>query len=383
MRRVLWLVCAAVFIEAMGYGVVVPTLPLLAPASSDIQLGFLFSAYALSALVVFYPLSWVCDHTDRRIVVMVGLACFSLASLGFALSSSFWLLLVFRAVQGVGGIAIWTGGLALVLDVLAHERAGRTMSYVAAAFGAGAIAGPALGTLGTAHTPFFILCALGALGLAMSTLLPRGVPSAGMPSAGAPKPSVVHDRLVLVLLCGVLTSSMVFGMLEAHAPRYLYGLGASVHMVGGLFVVFMVLNTLVQLPVGMASDRFGEKNVAIAGFLGGAVLLPTIGLVAPLLGKMAALVASGTVLGLIYTPTVAAIGKRIPAHQRGMVMGLNNLFWNTGYFVGPAGGGVLVEHLSFAGTLIVASCVLVLAAVLYLVGFEAQALSVRSIHKHA
>ncbi|MHC1601864.1 MAG: MFS transporter [Methermicoccaceae archaeon] len=374
MKYVLWLVCTFIFIEAMGYGAIVPTLPLLAPEASDAQLGLLFSAYALSSLVVLFPLSWVCDHIDRRIVVRVGLASFCLASLGFALSSEFWLLVVFRALQGVGGIAIWTGGLALVLDVLTQERAGRTMSYISAAFGGGAIVGPGLGGLGSPHLPFIILSVLGLLGFVLSVWLPKGVPRV---SAGAARPSVIHDQLVLVLLCGVLTVSMVFGMLEAHAPKHLYELGASVQMVAGMFVVLMLFHTLVQLPVGIASDRFGEMKVAVLGLLGGAVLIPTM-LVDSLFGKMAALIATGTVLALVFTPSIAAIGKHVPASQRGRVMGLNNLCWSTGYFLGPAGGGIVVERLSFGWALMVASGVLLLVAVLYLLGFRGQALLSKS-----
>ncbi|KUK30918.1 MAG: Major facilitator superfamily MFS_1, partial [Methanosarcinales archeaon 56_1174] len=365
--RVLFIVCTSVFVEAMGYGAAVPTLPLLAPHISPSVLGLLFSMYALAAIVLFFPISWVCDHVDRRIVVMLGLACFSLASLGVATTSSLWMLFLFRALQGAGGISVWTGGLALVLDVMAQRRAGRTMGYISAAVGGGTIVGPGLGALGSPHLPFMLLAVLGAVALVMSTGLPGGVPRA---AAASTPLKLAHEVPVLVLLSGVLALTLVVGMVEAHAPSYLYAFGASVHVVGGMFVVMMALYTLIQLPVGAAFDRAGVL-IAVVGLLGGAVLAPLIVLLPTLTAKMVALVLTGTVLGVVFTPTIAALGQLVPSSHRGMVMGLGNLCWNVGYFAGSAGGGLLIEHISLAGALLVASLVLVLTALLYAITLKA------------
>ena len=364
--RVLFIVCTSVFVEAMGYGVAVPTLPLLAPHISPSVHGLLFSMYALAAIVLFFPISWVCDHVDRRIVVMLGLACFSLASLGVATTSSLWMLFLFRALQGAGGISVWTGGLALVLDVMAQRRAGRTMGYISAALGGGTIVGPGLGALGSPHLPFMLLAVLGAVALVMSTGLPGGVPRA----AAASTPLKLAQVPVLVLLSGVLALTLVVGMVEAHVPSYLYAFGASVHVVGGMFVVMMALYALIQLPVGAAFDRAGVL-IAVVGLLGGAVLAPLIVLLPTLTAKMVALVLTGTVLGVVFTPTIAALGQLVPSSHRGMGMGLGNLCWNVGYFAGSAGGGLLIEHISLAGALLVASLVLVLTALLYAITLKA------------
>jgi len=352
----------------MGYGAAVPTLPLLAPGISPSLLGLLFSMYALAAIGLFFPISWVCDHVDRRLVVVFGLMCFSLASLGFAISSSLWMLFLFRALQGVGGISVWTGGLALAFDVMAQGRAGRTMGYISAAAGGGTIVGPGLGALGSPHLPFMLLAVLGAGALVMSIALPRGVPRAtGALTWGG----LVHRRPVLVLLFGVLALTFVVGMLEAHAPSYLYALGAGVHIVGATFMVMMALYTLIQPAVGAAFDRVGVVSIAGLGLLGGAMLAPLIVLVPTLASKVLVLILTGTMLGVVFTPTIAALGQLVPSTHRGRVMGLSNLCWSIGYFAGPAGGGLLIEHTSFMGALAVASFVLVFTALLYAITLKA------------
>src|SRR5262245_11681467 len=72
------------FIEAVGYGVVAPTLPFLArdAGAGEAQIGFLVGLYAAVGLLVGIPFGALANRYGRRTLVLLGLGCLTLASLG-------------------------------------------------------------------------------------------------------------------------------------------------------------------------------------------------------------------------------------------------------------------------------------------------------------
>src|SRR5213083_235237 len=106
------------FVEAVGYGVVAPTLPFLARSAGagDAQIGFLVGLYAAVGLVAGIPFSVLANHFGRRALVLVGLGCLTLASVGFVLAPGYGWLVAARFTQGLGATAIWVGALTIAAD---------------------------------------------------------------------------------------------------------------------------------------------------------------------------------------------------------------------------------------------------------------------------
>ena len=101
--------------RAVGYGVVAPTLPFLArgAGAGDVQIGFLVGLYAAVGLVAGVPFGALANRLGRRPLVLVGLGCLTIASVGFVLAPSYAWLVGARFAQGLGATAIWVGALTI------------------------------------------------------------------------------------------------------------------------------------------------------------------------------------------------------------------------------------------------------------------------------
>lgn len=100
----------------------------------------------LAAMASLQPLTGkIGDRWGRRHLVLGGLALFGLASLAAALAPTLWVLILFRALQGVAGACIVPNGAALIREALPAKRRGRGFGYIETAIGLAAAIGPPLG----------------------------------------------------------------------------------------------------------------------------------------------------------------------------------------------------------------------------------------------
>lgn len=139
-----------VFIDLLGFGMVLPLLPLYAEkfgvAEHGWQLGLLMAIFSMMQFV-FSPL-WgrVSDRIGRRPVIIVGLIgsviCYAL--FGFAaIQQSWWLLFASRAGAGIAGATISTAA-AYIADVTTKEKRAKGMALIGVSFGLGFTFGPLL-----------------------------------------------------------------------------------------------------------------------------------------------------------------------------------------------------------------------------------------------
>jgi len=137
-----------VFVDLVGFGIVLPLLPLYADrfGASGIWIGVLVLSYS-AAQLVFAPI-WgrLSDRFGRRPILIVGLLGSAASYLVFAYAGSILVLLLSRILAGVGGANIPVAQ-AYIADVTPPERRAGNMGLIGAAFGLGFIFGPAIGGL--------------------------------------------------------------------------------------------------------------------------------------------------------------------------------------------------------------------------------------------
>ena len=142
-----------VFIDLLGFGMVLPLLPIYANQfaldESGIQLGLLMAVF--SAMQFIFAPIWgrVSDSVGRRPVLMVGLGSSVVFYCLFGLATelrSFWLLFAARVGAGIAGATISTAQ-AYIADTTTLEQRPRGMAMIGMAFGMGFTFGPLLGFL--------------------------------------------------------------------------------------------------------------------------------------------------------------------------------------------------------------------------------------------
>src|SRR5712692_2951842 len=137
-----------VFADLLGFGIVIPFLPLYAERLhvGAFGIGLILSSYSLMQLLCAPLLGRLSDYHGRRPIIMLGLLGSSISYLIYGFAASFAVLLISRAVHGACAGTVSTAQ-AYVADTTTDSERANGMGMIGAAFGLGFVLGPALGGL--------------------------------------------------------------------------------------------------------------------------------------------------------------------------------------------------------------------------------------------
>jgi MFS family permease len=206
-RRLVQVLFIGVFMAALDSAIVGPVLPALR-AAFDIDnrtAGLLTTVFTLSSLCSTALMAYFSDRHGRRPVYLASVALFAIGSLCIAAAPSFDLLLLSRAVQGIGAGGIAPVASAVIGDVFTAERRGRILGLIGATHGMAFVLGPPLATVltSTLGWRWLFLVNLPAA-LVVLALGARCLPSQPRCAAPGPIDAAGITVTLLFLLCLVL-----------------------------------------------------------------------------------------------------------------------------------------------------------------------------------
>jgi multidrug resistance protein len=368
-----------VFIDLMGFGIVIPLLPIYAERfqATPFAAGALIAVYSLMQLA-FAPL-WgvVSDRRGRRPVLLVSLTGSALSYLLLAGAWSLEVLFAARILAGLAGANIPVAQ-AYITDVTEPADRARGMGLIGAAFGLGMVIGPALGgglsLLGPRVPELFAagLCLLN-VGLA-ARILPESLPrkerrppgfrhplsAVSLRAALAPPgAAVLFAIFFLVTLCfSVLEGT--FSLVAVHLYAYSNAQVAGLWLYMGLIAVG-TQGWLVGRLARILPERLlvGAGALVLAVGLGGVPYADGFGW---LLATLALVVAGQ---GLAGPSLSSLISKTAPGNESGRVLGVSQSLSAAARVLGPAGGGWVFDRLgarnAYLGAALCAGGALVLA----------------------
>jgi predicted MFS family arabinose efflux permease len=332
------------FVEAIGYGVVAPTLPFMAKGlGADSEgIGFLVGLYAAVGLIVSIPFGVLANKYGRRSLILVGLGCLTLSSVGFVLAPTYLWLVAARFAQGAGATAIWVGSLTVAADLTPDESMGRSLSWITGSWSLGFVIGPSLGGLGSVRTPFYIYAALAGVAFVLALI---GMPETGRLGTRTTLRGilgVLRRPNVLASAAATLVLSYFYGTIEGFLPVILGERGVPRLAIGLLFTLTGLPPVILPRLVGHAADRMGDGRLIVSGLLFAACLTATA---LPLLGLMPTwllFLGIGMVEVLVYVPAVALLNRGLERDERIFATGSHSYAFSAGFFLGPTLGGLLV-----------------------------------------
>ncbi|HYW72009.1 MAG TPA: MFS transporter, partial [Pyrinomonadaceae bacterium] len=178
-RSPLLVIFITVFIDLVGFGIVIPVLPYYAEGTrfgaTPSQVGLLFASYSVMQLVFSPVLGRLSDKYGRRPVLLISLLGTALGFLILGFANTLLLLFVGRIIDGISGGNISTAQ-AYIADVTTKENRAKGMGLIGAAFGLGFVFGPAIGGILSRwgiNVPFLFA---GSLALANALLLYFALP---------------------------------------------------------------------------------------------------------------------------------------------------------------------------------------------------------------
>jgi len=140
------------FLAALDQTIVATALPRMAADLQGVShLAWVVSAYLLTSTAVTPIYGKLSDLYGRKRLLQVAIILFVLTSLLCGLATDMTQLIVFRALQGLGGGGLLAMAHATIADVISPRERGRYQGYIASTFAAASVAGPVLGGLFVDH----------------------------------------------------------------------------------------------------------------------------------------------------------------------------------------------------------------------------------------
>ena len=368
MRRLLVLVSAIIFVDALLFTALTPLIPTFANeyGLSKAGAGLLVGAYGAGALLGGVPGGLAAARFGPKRAVVAGLLLLAVASFSFAVADSALALGAARFVQGIASTATWAGALAWISVTAPRERRGEV---IGTAFGAaifGAVLGPAFGGVAelVGVRPSFIT--VGLVALLFATLAALAGSSAREHASFAGLRRALSDVRFIGGLWLNFLPSMLFGLLIVLTPLALDDAGWSTFQIAAVFFGAGLLEVVLNPMLGRLTDRVG-RLIPIRVALVASVVVACALAVSTEAAIIALLVsAAGISFGSLYTPGMSLTSHRAEAAglAQGLAFGVMNTAWAFGELVGPSAGGALADAQGDAAPYAVgaALCALTLVA---------------------
>ena len=348
-----------VFLDLIGFGIVLPLLPSYGAryTESAALIGALVATDSLLTFLLAPAWGRFSDRVGRRPVLLIGLTGSVAAYLVFGLAGSFVALLVSRIISGATGATIHVAQ-AYLADVTPPERRSHAMGLIGAAFGLGFTVGPAIG--GIASHFGDALPGLVAAGLAAANLLLAffTLPETVVRRRPDYRPLPLHWASVGSPFGAMFFSTLAFTAIYVAFPLYCQRvLGYERSEVSAFFVLIGVITIVVQgRLVGRLVPRFGERRLIITG---SALMAAGFGSVPFIAGTTAGLAASIVLLTTgfcLVGPSLAGlVSRRTSAVEQGRALGMLQSVGAVARIVGPPAAGLVDQAAGSTAPFILAA----------------------------
>lgn len=357
------LIFATVFIDLIGFGMVIPILPYYANTppfnATPLGIGFLVASYSMMQFFFSPVLGRLSDKYGRRPILFASLL--GSAAGYFVLGAANTLLLVFagRIIAGITGGNI-AAAQAYIADVTSKKNRARGMGLFGAAFGLGFILGPAIaGILSKygVHVPFYFAAVMSLInGVALYFILPESLKPGFRPVGSTSKnrllelfDSLRHKefREINIVYFLLITSFSI--MTYAFVLYTAFRFGYTPEQNGYLFAYVGAVSIIGQgLLFGRLVNKFGEAPLVVIGCILMVLSLFAVPLVGPNSGGLIGLLVGSAFLSFgnaLASPGLNSLAsKTANEHEQGRTMGIMQSSASLARAIGPIIGGFLLNN---------------------------------------
>jgi MFS transporter, DHA1 family, tetracycline resistance protein len=384
--RVVVIVFFTVFLDLVGFGIIIPFLPLYVKSMGGTAetVGFLFASFSVTQMIATPILGRMSDRFGRRRVMLLSLAGNAASMVLFAVASDMRflpLLFVSRILAGAtaGNIAACQ---AAVADVTHGSNRAKGMGRIGAGIGLGMVLGPVIGAWASKLGPSFPPLAAAALAaidlIAAFFMMPETrrdrdsatVSDPGTANAEGGRPTLgallsegpIATVLALYFLTFLYMTTLQVALPLLASTRLRWGAGD----IGRVFGLFGFIGLIVQgFLIGRMTRAFGARNLVVAGAvssMAGLLMIAGAHSGALLIGGLALL---GFGLG-VTNPVLSTLASEYAgAGRQGVVLGFAQSAGGLARTVGPIGSGILYARVgpgaAFVGGAVAAAGALALS----------------------
>jgi len=382
--RVLLAMCGLITVNQLGFGSVIPVLPLYAqsfgvPASA---IGMAVAIYGLARFFVAIPSGKLADWLGRRPTLAIGGLISAAGSFWCAAATGYPEFIVARFVSGFGAGIILTTGQVVLADISTPERRGRVISIYQGCFlfavGIGPLPGGILATYYGLAAPFQAYGVASLLAMAVAWFAVKETKSLGQTGGshgGLAAFSFIRQigllmrqtGFVLVSIVSLINAVTRTGGLFTIIPVFVsLQLGLSAAEIGAGMALGSVFGLIVAYPSGVLSDRFGRKAVIVPATLINGVSMLLFMLAPSYLWFVVSCVVWGIAASVGGTAPSAYAADSAPPGMNAAAMSTFRMVGDLGYVIGPIALGLVVDAQGPQTALLVAAAISVAIGMLFL-----------------
>ncbi|XCB30853.1 MFS transporter [Arcanobacterium hippocoleae] len=419
----IWVLVAASVSIALGYGIVAPVLPQFAKSFdvTNFAATLVVSVFAFMRLAFAPAAGLFSNRFNERSIYLLGIMIVALSSFISAFAASYWQLLLYRGLGGIGSVMFSVSAMSLIFQWAPEGARGRASAAYGSGFLIGNIAGPAVGAVlaPLGYRPPFVIYAvfLAIAALIVIVMIPsenkhrlhllrrvrnrhgvknylassdssetsqvpelsdslkinsadgRTVKTADPNSLPARqeiitvKEAWAIGRFKVILLTAFAQGWTNMGVRLSVVPLFAATIaGAPVWLAGGLLTAFAAGNAFSLLTSGRWSDIYGRRRLVVIGLLLSGIFTIFMGEVANVWILIGISAVAGYGAGLIQPSQQGALADIVGKRNGGSVVSLFQQAADFGSILGPVAAGLIVDVAGFSFAYLISGGVLIAVA---------------------
>ena len=350
-----------VFIDLMGFGILIPILPTFGTKIlhiSDFQIGIAVAAYSLMQFLFNPVLGKLSDRFGRRPIILTSLLSTATSYLIFSFTDSFFLLIFSRVLAGLGGSNIGVAQ-AYIADVTDKSERSKGMGVIGAAFGLGFVFGPLIGgylsnfsyaIAGFGSATFSFMAFLFAFFALPESLKEKDTSKISYKLFDLKFTKEVF-KIPSVGLLITLFFIIVFSMANIYGTFSILGYkvyGFTDQQNGILFGINGLTGAIVQGGlIRILSKKFSDKPLVLAGTFFMVIGLGMLPYGENFWGVSMVMIVLSIGTGILQPTLMSMVSKYSPDRKQGAILGLNQSIASFARVLGPLWGGFSFDYLGY------------------------------------
>ena len=357
-RKSIWnrnytLVFLCNILTAFSFHILTPTIPkyVLALGGGVELAGFAATAFSITAILTRPFVGYYINIKRKKVILTAALVIVACSILGYALSGSVAMILLFRLLHGVGWGMVTTANSTVLVASIGEDQIGRGIGLFGIASSLASVFAPNLGLQliqGVGYRwMFMISCALAAAGCLMSL----GVDENAMRKSQAP-----HGKLNVLehlfareaVVPAVVILCVGAGMASITNFIAIYAESLSVSGIGYYFTVAGAVMLVMRPLFGRLSDSRFSRTIVFVSLAGFSLVVLTLGLARTLPVFLVAAVLYGTFYGALCPILQTWCVKAVDVSKSGTANSTYYTALDIGQALGASAAGLLSVRMSYS-----------------------------------
>ena len=343
------------FVGYAGFSFMFPVIPLYADelGATVSEVGLIVATLSYVTAIFLIPFGMLSDRFGRQKLLIGGLAVFTLAPLLYPLANNTGLLILIRAIHGLGSAAFLPTAIALVVDLTPDNKRGEAIGWYTASLQLGLMAGPITGGFLTQHFGFnaaFLGCsAISLIGLVLAFSRLRAIahhPAVIASKAGSSLRWLGQPLAIAVMLAPALVA-VGSGTIGGYIPLYGMDFGMTEADAGAIITAVYASSSLLRAPAGRLADRVDKRLLLIGGVGLSAIAVSLFSFFHSLSQFIIIGIVFGIGMGIAMPASLAMAADFSSASGRALSMAIPTCFFQIGMAVGPTAMGFVADTSGF------------------------------------